>query len=60
VRTRFDGKGSAIREVDTESLLVGSEDVGDLSSAKLPGEKIRARTSRWHDGSEVQVFGCGA
>lgn len=58
MRTRFDDKGGTVREVNTESLLVGSEDVGDLSSAKLPGEKIRA--SRWHDDSVVQVFGCRA
>lgn len=58
MRTRFYDKGGAVREVNTESLLVGSEDVGDLSSVKLPGEMIRSL--RWHDDFVVQVFGCRA
>ena len=58
VRTKFNDKGGAVREVDTESLLVGSEEVGHLSSAKVPGEKIVTRTLRWHDDSVMEVFGC--
>ncbi len=58
IRTRLYYKGCAVREVNTESLLVGSEDVGDLSSVKLPGEMIRSL--RRHDDFVIQVFGCRA